>query len=98
MVVKACWNGVTIAESKQCQVVEGNYYFPPDAVRQDYLKPSQTHTLCFWKGQASYYDLEVGGARNPDAAWYYPNPSPLAKKIKGYVAFWNGVEIERERS
>ncbi len=97
MIVKARWNGVTIAESEQCQVVEGNYYFPPDAIRQDYLKPSQTHTLCFWKGQASYYDLEVNGARNPDAAWYYPNPSPLARKIKGYIAFWNGVEIERER-
>jgi uncharacterized protein (DUF427 family) len=98
MIVKARWNGVTIAESEQCQVVEGNYYFPPDAVRQEYLKPSETHTLCFWKGQASYYDLEVNGARNPDAAWYYPQPSPLARKIKGYIAFWKGVEIERERS
>ncbi len=83
MIVKARWNGATIAESDQCQMIEGNYYFPPDAVHQEYLKPSHTHTLCFWKGQASYYDLEVGGARNPDAAWYYPNPSPLAKKSKG---------------
>jgi uncharacterized protein (DUF427 family) len=98
MIIKARWNGITIAESEQCQVVEGNYYFPSDAVRQEYLRPSQTHTLCFWKGQASYYDLEVNGARNPDAAWYYPNPSPLARKIKGYIAFWNGIEIEREWS
>lgn len=97
MIVKARWNGVTIAESEQCQMVEGNYYFPPDAVRQEYFKPSQTHTLCSWKGQASYYDLDVNGARNPDAAWYYPHPSPLAKKITGYVAFWNGVEIEGEQ-
>ncbi len=89
----AIWNGVVLAESDQCHVVEGNIYFPPDAVHLEYLKPSRAHTLCFWKGLASYYDVEVNGSSNPNAAWYYPSPSPLARKIKGYVAFWQGVEV-----
>jgi uncharacterized protein (DUF427 family) len=91
---KAHWNGVLIAESDYCIVVEGNRYFPPESVHAEYLKPSKSHSLCFWKGLASYYDVEVNGIRNANAAWYYPSPSPFARKIKNYVAFWNGVEIE----
>ena len=94
--VKARWNGTIIAESNKCVVVEGNFYFPPEAVHSEFLKPSKSHSLCFWKGLASYYDVEVNGAHNPDAAWYYPSPSPLARKIKNYIAFWHGVEIERK--
>ncbi len=84
---KARWNGATIAESENCEIVEGNYYFPPDAVRTEYLKPSTHHTTCPWKGVASYYDVEVDGERNSNAAWYYPTPSPKAENIKGYLAF-----------
>ncbi len=90
---QAVWNGVVLAESDQYQIVEGNIYFPPEAVHFEYLNPSRTHTLCFWKGLASYYNVEVNGKRNPNAAWYYPSPSPLARKIKGYIAFWQGVEV-----
>ena len=92
---KARWNGVTLAESDRCIVIEGNYYFPPEAVDQKYLKSSVTQTRCFWKGDASYYHIEVHDECNRDAAWYYPNPTRLAQKIKGYIAFWHGVEIER---
>lgn len=91
---KATWNGVVIAQSDRCQVVEGNQYFPPDAVNQEYLQPSQTHTSCPWKGQASYYTLQVNGQTNPDAAWYYPEPKEAAKQIKDHVAFWKGVKVE----
>ena len=94
--MRALWNGAILAESDQCQVVEGNYYFPPDSLHQDYMQPSSTHSVCFWKGLASYYDVVVNGKRNANAAWYYPSPTPLARKIKGYVAFWNGVEIRAE--
>jgi uncharacterized protein (DUF427 family) len=94
---KARWNGVTLAESDHYLVVEGNYYFPPDDVHREYLRESKAHSLCFWKGAASYYDIEVNGAKNQDAAWYYPHPSLLARRLKNYVAFWNGVEIEDER-
>ena len=91
--MKAIWNGEVIAESNETVVVEGNHYFPPDAINTAFFKPSDTHTTCPWKGQASYYTLEVNGSENSDAAWYYPEVSELAKKIKGYVAFWKGVEI-----
>lgn len=91
---KAVWNGAVIAESDQCEIVESNYYFPPDAVKQEYLKPSNTHTTCPWKGVASYYTLQVNSNQNPDAAWYYPEPKDAAKNIKGYIAFWKGVKIE----
>ncbi|SRR6266567_3497376 len=94
---KARWNGVTLAESDHYLVVEGNYYFPPDDVQREYLRESKAHSLCFWKGVASYYDIEVNGAKNQDAAWYYPHPSLLARRLKNYVAIWNGVEIEDER-
>ncbi len=90
---KANWNGATLAESDETIVVEGNHYFPPTALNRTYFKPSQTQTVCGWKGTASYYDLEVDGKLNRDAAWYYPSPKSEAAKIAGYVAFWKGVEV-----
>lgn len=90
----AKWNGTVIAESDRCEKVEGNWYFPPEAVRQEHFQPSQTHTVCPWKGTASYYDVVVDGQRNKDAAWYYPDPKSAASNIKGYVAFWKGVTVE----
>ena len=84
-----------LAESDQTIEVEGNQYFPPDAIKQEYLRPSDQHTLCPWKGTASYCDVEVNGKRNAGAAWYYPEPKPAAKQIKGYVAFWKGVRVEK---
>jgi uncharacterized protein (DUF427 family) len=94
--VKATWNGVTLAESDKCVVVEGNQYFPLDAVKREYLKESGTHTTCPWKGEASYYSVEVDGKTNKDAAWYYPTPKDAAKQIKDHVAFWRGVNVEVE--
>jgi len=91
---KAVCNGAVLAESDRCEMVEGNHYFPPDAVKREYLKPSDSHTVCPWKGTASYYHVEVGGQRNPDAAWYYPEPSAAARSIKDHVAFWKGVRVE----
>jgi uncharacterized protein (DUF427 family) len=91
---KATWEGAVLAESNQCVEVEGNQYFPPGTIKQEYFKPSPAHTECPWKGTASYYDLEVNGKRNQGAAWYYPEPKPAAKQIKGYVAFWKGVKVE----
>jgi uncharacterized protein (DUF427 family) len=91
---KAIWSGKLLAHSDQCEVVEGNQYFPPQAVKQEFLRPSETHTTCGWKGVASYYDLVVDGQVNKDAAWYYPDPKPEAKNIAGYIAFWKGVKIE----
>ena len=92
---KATWEGTVLAESNQCVEVEGNQYFPPAAIQQEYFKPSATHTVCPWKGTASYYDIEVNGKRNQDAAWFYPEPKASAKQIRGYVAFWKGVEVEK---
>jgi uncharacterized protein (DUF427 family) len=91
--VKAVWNGAVLAQSDRTEVVEGNQYFPPDAVDKQYFKPSETHTVCPWKGTASYYTVEVDGKRNPDAAWFYPQTKDAAKNIEGYVAFWKGVEV-----
>ena len=91
---RATWNGAVLAESDQCEVVEGNQYFPPDALNQKYFKPSDTTTVCPWKGTASYYTIEVDGKENKDAAWYYPEAKERAKNIEGYVAFWRGVEVE----
>ncbi len=90
---KATWNGIVLAESDRCEVVDGNQYFPPDSLNMDYFKPSNTHTTCGWKGVASYYSIEVNGETNNDAAWYYPEPKDAAKNIKGYVAFWRGVKV-----
>jgi uncharacterized protein (DUF427 family) len=92
---KAIWNGVVLAESNNGEIVEGNYYFPPDSINKEYFKDSNTHTICSWKGQASYYTLEVDGQQNKDAAWYYPNPKEKAQNIKGYIAFWRGVKVEK---
>ena len=91
---RAIWNGMTIAESDRTQVVEGNHYFPPDAVKQANLRPSEKHTVCSWKGTASYYDVVVDGRTNADAAWYYPEPKAAAKDIAGWIAFWRGVTVE----
>jgi uncharacterized protein (DUF427 family) len=89
----AVWNGATIAESNKTVVVEGNHYFPPDSLHTEFLQPSPTTSQCPWKGTARYYSLAVDGKRNEDAAWYYPEPSTAAVDIKGYVAFWHGVEV-----
>ena len=89
----ATWNGVVIAESDDIVTVEGNAYFPLEDVRQDVLRPSETHTWCPWKGTASYYDLEVDGKVNANAVWFYPTPKDAAKEINGRVAFWHGVEV-----
>ncbi len=91
---KAIWNGAVLAESNKCEIVEGNHYFPPDAIKRQYFKPSAAHTTCPWKGEASYYDVEVNGQVNKDAAWYYPAPKNAAKNITGYVAFWKGIKVE----
>ena len=92
---RATWNGAVIAESDRFEVVEGNVYFPPDAVKREHLRESATHTVCGWKGTASYYDVVVDGKANPDAAWYYPEPMDAAANIRGHVAFWKGVAVER---
>ena len=92
---RAIWNDAVLAESDAVRVVEGNLYFPPDAVDRQYFRESETHTRCPWKGVASYYDVVVGDAVNRDAAWYYPETSEAAKNFEGYVAFWRGVTVER---
>jgi uncharacterized protein (DUF427 family) len=92
---KATWNGAVLAESDRYEMVEGNVYFPPEALRREHVRESATHTVCGWKGTASYYDVVVGGDVNRDAVWYYPDPKPAAANIKGYVAFWKGVKVEK---
>lgn len=91
---KAMWNGAVVADSDRTVVVEGNHYFPPDSTKRDYFRESATHTICPWKGEASYYTIVVNGKENKDAAWYYPNPKEAAQQIRGYVAFWKGVEVK----
>lgn len=91
---KAIWNGAVLAESDQCEVVEGNQYFPPDSVNMEYFTASSKQTSCFWKGTAKYYNVEVDGKVNSNAAWHYPDAKEKAKNIEGYVAFWNGVQVE----
>ena len=90
---KATWNDAVLAESDSFETVEGNIYFPPDSVNKEYFKDSDTHSTCFWKGKASYYNLEVNGETNKDAAWYYPEPKSKAENIKHHVAFWKGVKV-----
>jgi len=92
--MRAVWNGAVIAESDQTVVVEGNHYFPASSVDQQYLKPSSNHTVCSWKGLASYYDVVVGDQVNRDAAWYYAEPKPAASEITDRIAFWHGVKVE----
>ncbi len=91
---KVRWNLKVLAESDQTEVVEGNQYFPPDSIMREFFIESDYHTICPWKGTASYYHIEVDGKRNENAAWYYPNPKDAAKQIKDHVAFWKGVEVE----
>ena len=91
--MKALWNGQVIAESNDTVVVENNHYFPKDSVKAEFLKNSDTHSTCPWKGLASYFTLDVDGRQNLDAAWYYPDPKAAAENIKDYVAFWKGVQI-----
>ena len=91
--MKAMWNGAIVADSDATRVVEGNHYFPPNSVNREYVTDSQTTTICPWKGKASYYTLDVAGAKNEDAAWYYPTPKDAASEIKDYIAFWRGVEV-----
>jgi len=91
---RATWKGAVLAESDACVIVEGNHYFPQDSVRAEYLRPSDTHTVCHWKGTASYHDVAVGGEVNKDAAWYYPTPKPEAANVAGRIAFWKGVAVE----
>jgi uncharacterized protein (DUF427 family) len=91
--MKATWNGATLAESTDTRIVEGNHYFPADSIKTEYFQPSETHTVCGWKGTACYYDVVVNCETNADAAWYYPEAKPDAKEIEGYVAFWKGVQV-----
>lgn len=91
--MKAIWNNTVLAESDDTIIIEGNHYFPPESVKRGYMEESTHESVCPWKGTASYYDVSVGGETNKNAAWYYPAPSEKANSIKGYVAFWNGVEV-----
>ncbi len=91
---RAIWKETVLADSSDTIVVEGNRYFPQESVRSEYLRPSATHTVCPWKGTASYYDIEVNGERNTDAAWYYPAPKSGAEQVTGRIAFWKGVRVE----
>lgn len=92
--MKAIWNGQVLAESDNTEVVEGNHYFPPESINKEYFKESDHSTVCPWKGDASYYHVEVDGEINKNAAWYYPDPKDAAKQIKDHTAFWHGVEVK----
>lgn len=92
--IRATWNGTVIAESDDTVIVEGNHYFPLASVDRTLIRPTDTHTVCPWKGTASYYDIVVDGETNADAAWYYPTPKAAANEITGRVAFWRGVVVE----
>lgn len=91
--MKAIWNGTVIAESDETVVIEGNHYFPAESIKKEFYTESDTHSVCPWKGTASYYSLSIDGKENVDAAWYYPETRDMAKSIEGYVAFWKGVEV-----
>ncbi len=94
IVARATWNGTLLAESDDTMVVEGNHYFPESSVVDGVLQPSDQHTVCHWKGTASYYDVVASGQVNPGAAWYYPEPKEAAKEIAGHLAFWKGIVVE----
>jgi uncharacterized protein (DUF427 family) len=94
--MRAIWNGKVIAESDQTVVVEGNHYFPRNSVNSAFLKESDSHTICPWKGKASYYDIQIDGKINHNAAWYYPEPKEAARQIQGRIAFWKGVQVKEE--
>ena len=91
--MKAIWNNTVIADSQETIIIEGNHYFPAHSIHTEYFTASNTHSICGWKGEASYYSLSVDGKVNADAAWFYPNPKDAAKEIAGYVAFWKGVAV-----
>ncbi|WP_353866872.1 DUF427 domain-containing protein [Svornostia abyssi] len=91
--MRATWNGTVLAESDDTIVVEGNHYFPPTAIRCEHFEPSEHHTTCGWKGEASYYDIVVGDRRNANAAWFYPETKSAADNVRGRIAFWRGVEV-----
>ena len=93
--MKATWNSAVLAESDQTIEVEGNQYFPRNAINKEYFQESDTHTICGWKGTASYYNIMVDGEMNKDAAWYYPETKPDANEIRDYIAFWRGVKVDR---
>lgn len=93
MRMKAIWNGVVLAESDDTVVVEGNHYFPRESLVEELFEPSWRRSVCPWKGVASYYSVTVDGQTNPDAAWEYKKPFPPARKIRGRVAFWHGVQV-----
>jgi uncharacterized protein (DUF427 family) len=92
--MRALWKDNVIAESEHTIVIEGNHYFPPESLKREYLRDSSQHTVCPWKGTASYFDVVVGDEVNPAAAWYYPEPKAAAAEIRGYVAFWRGVTVQ----
>jgi uncharacterized protein (DUF427 family) len=92
---RATWNGAVLAESDTFELVEGNVYFPPESIRREHFRDSETHTVCGWKGTASYYDVVVDGKVNADAAWYYPTTKDAAKNIRGMIAFWKGVSVTK---
>ena len=92
--IQAIWNETVIAESETTEIVEGNHYFPAETVRMEFFRPSDTHTVCPWKGTASYYSIVIGDKINADAAWYYPEPKSAASHIAGKVAFWKGVQVK----
>ena len=92
--IRAIWNGTVLAESPETVIVEGNHYFPPEALCREYFSDSSTTTVCPWKGTAHYFTVVVAGAENTDAAWYYPEPKPAAAEIRDRVAFWKGVRVE----
>jgi uncharacterized protein (DUF427 family) len=91
--VKAIWNGAVLAESDDTVVVDGNHYFPADSIDAGLFEESETHTICSWKGEASYRTVVAGGERNDDAAWFYPEPFEAASMVKDRIAFWHGVEV-----
>lgn len=91
--MKAIWNGTVLAESDETVIVEGNHYFPPDSLNREFFSENSMHTVCPWKGTASYYDIVVNGDVNQGGAWYYPSTRSPAKRIEGYVAFWRGVRV-----
>lgn len=92
--MRAIWNGEVVAESDATRVIEGNHYFPPESLQREFFAPSETRSVCSWKGEASYFTLRVGGKENRDAAWTYPEPKAAAAEIRDYVAFWRGVQVE----
>ncbi|WP_033309255.1 DUF427 domain-containing protein [Streptomyces iakyrus] len=92
--MRAVWHGTVLAQADRTVVIEGNHYFPPESLNRAYFTESRARSLCPWKGIARYYTLTVNGDVNPNAAWYYPHPSPFARKIKNHVAFWHGVTVE----